>query len=285
MKTRFRARPGHPLQCPLDRPNCVSQDRDTSWRIRCHKGPHNRDGSGALVLTPPGSNEFDIAWSPNGSAIAFACDRDGNNEIYLANWDGSHAVRLTNDTASQTQPTWSPDGTRIAFTTGTGPDQDVWVMNADGSGAVNLTSSNPGPDRDPFRSSLDYIWYVSTSRSGCCSDLWGMNPDGSMQAAATNDQAHYRHPQVAFDNTSIIYTSAKAGSLDVWKKTPNGPEVRLTSGPDADIYPAWSLDGTEILFTSNRNGSSQIFHHGSGRYRTDAYDRRAFSAVASVTVR
>jgi TolB protein len=34
---------------------------------------------------------------------------------------------------------------------------------------------------------------------------------------------------------------------------------RLTSKPSDDIAAAWSPDGKEILFTSNRAGRSQIF--------------------------
>ena len=37
------------------------------------------------------------AWSPDGREIAFASQRDGNDEIYVMNADGSGVRRLTND--------------------------------------------------------------------------------------------------------------------------------------------------------------------------------------------
>ena len=40
--------------------------------------------------------------------IAFASDRDGNDEIYMINVDGSEQVRLTNNPANDWYPSFSP---------------------------------------------------------------------------------------------------------------------------------------------------------------------------------
>lgn len=45
---------------------------------------------------------------PDGMEIAFASDRDGDNEIYVMDADGSNPVNLTNDRASDGGPAWSP---------------------------------------------------------------------------------------------------------------------------------------------------------------------------------
>lgn len=45
-------------------------------------------------------------WSPDGSKIAFASDRDGNWEIYVMNADGSNPKYLTNNLAEDTKPDW-----------------------------------------------------------------------------------------------------------------------------------------------------------------------------------
>ena len=40
--------------------------------------------------------------------IAFASDRDGNNEIYVMNSDGSGQTKLTNNSAADAFPSFGP---------------------------------------------------------------------------------------------------------------------------------------------------------------------------------
>ena len=44
------------------------------------------------------------AWSPDGSRIAFASDRDGNFEVYVMNADGSGQTNLTDDPSRDIDP-------------------------------------------------------------------------------------------------------------------------------------------------------------------------------------
>jgi Tol biopolymer transport system component len=46
------------------------------------------------------------AWSPDGREIAFATDRDGNNEVYTMPADGSRQVNRTRHPGSDIQPDW-----------------------------------------------------------------------------------------------------------------------------------------------------------------------------------
>lgn len=68
-----------------------------------------------------------VAWSPDGSRIAFTSDFD----IWLVNPDGTDAVQLTHvkDGRTASSPRWSPDGTRIAYE----QNGAIWMMDSDGS--------------------------------------------------------------------------------------------------------------------------------------------------------
>ena len=120
----------------------------------------NTDGTGQLRLTnTPGSYEGGPtgtgvddndgeslpSWSPDGTKIAVASNRDGNWEIYVVNADGSGSQRLTNNPATDLRPRWSPDGTKIAFQTNRDGNQEIYSMNPDGSGQTNITN-NPAGD-------------------------------------------------------------------------------------------------------------------------------------------
>lgn len=60
----------------------------------------NADGSGQTRLTRNEASDSGIAWSPDGTRIAFSSNRDGNYEIYAMNADGSGQTRLTQNEAS-----------------------------------------------------------------------------------------------------------------------------------------------------------------------------------------
>ncbi len=46
------------------------------------------DGTGEVQITDDPANDTDAEWSPDGKKLAFASNRDGDNEIYIMNADG-----------------------------------------------------------------------------------------------------------------------------------------------------------------------------------------------------
>lgn len=73
------------------------------------------DGSNQTRLTSQSAFDDYPTWSPDGSSIAFASQRDGNMEIYVMNSDGSDQTRITSDISKDEVPSWPPDGNKIAF--------------------------------------------------------------------------------------------------------------------------------------------------------------------------
>src|SRR6266849_1418760 len=50
-------------------------------------------------------------YSPDGKQIVFLSDRDGSENVWIANADGSNAKKLTKDKeAIFSSPVWTPDG-------------------------------------------------------------------------------------------------------------------------------------------------------------------------------
>ena len=121
---------------------------DSDWYY-CEIYVMNADGSNLIQLTDLGDQNKDIAWSPDGSRIAFSSKRGGgsvaNYEIYVMDADGSNVIRLTNNFTWDSLPIWSPDGLQIVFvsTRGLGSgNSEIYVMNADGSNQIRLTDNS-----------------------------------------------------------------------------------------------------------------------------------------------
>jgi Tol biopolymer transport system component len=121
----------------------------------------NADGSGLTALTSNSADDVNPRWSPDGTKIAFASNRDGDFDIYTMDADGSDVVQVTNWPNDEGTPDWQP-------LPGPTPPKD-----ADGSDGDQGTKK-PGVDdvdRDrPERTVIvkpgDSLWSISEQRLG-----------------------------------------------------------------------------------------------------------------------
>lgn len=134
------------------------------------------DGTGVTRLTNLAADDAQPAWSPDSTRIAFATNRDADDEIYVMNADGTNPVNLSKSSAADLGPAWSPDGTKIAFySKRDGNDFAVYVMNADGTGAVQVTASLVPDELPAWSPDGQYIAFDSDA------DLYFVNADGTNQ--------------------------------------------------------------------------------------------------------
>lgn len=109
------------------------------------------DGSRAHRLSDTASNETHPTFSPDGTRIAYACDANGQWQIYDQPVSGGALRRLTDEpTGAAVEPSWNPvDQGRIAYTlyaSGTPDDnaeRSVRVLDGTGVGTP-LFADDPG---------------------------------------------------------------------------------------------------------------------------------------------
>jgi uncharacterized protein YjdB len=137
---------------------------------------------GAVQITAVASNEVMGTWSPDGSQVVFASDRDGNFELYVSDADGLNARRLTSTPdADELSPKWTPDGRQIVYAApGAGGRAQIWIMNADGTDARALTADAQGANLDPAVSPDGRLIAFSSTRDGNY-DIYVMDRDGASQ--------------------------------------------------------------------------------------------------------
>ncbi|MGQ9584450.1 MAG: TolB family protein [Anaerolineae bacterium] len=104
----------------------------------------NPDGSGTAQLLEDASATAP-AVSPDGQAIVFMSQRDGNWEIYGIGTDGSGLRRLTDHPAQDGLPAWSPDGQWIAFVSDREGEWAMWAMDRQGKNVQRLFALQGAP--------------------------------------------------------------------------------------------------------------------------------------------
>ena len=221
----------------------------------------NSDGTSQTRLTTSAATDYQPAWSPDHSKIAFVSNRDGVPSIYTMDASGANQTRLTT-VGTNYVPEWSPDGSKIVFISerdgGGANAREVYVMNANGSSQTRLTN-NTAPEGFPAWSPDGARIVFESARSGQ-NFLYVMNADGSAQTPLLSSSAGDYQPAYSPDGRKIAWVSDRDGNLEVYvANADGGSEKRLTNNNGADSKPGWSPDGSRIIFTSDRGGSQDIY--------------------------
>jgi Tol biopolymer transport system component len=196
------------------------------------------------------------AWSPDGAHIAFTSFRNGRGDIYTMRPDGSEQKRLTTDPAHDDLATWSPDGTKIAFASNRTGQLEIWVMNADGSDQHQLTFDN-GRDYGPSWSPDGTHIAFRSDRDGNA-EIYSMRADGSNEVRLTNDRSSDNTPRWGPDGRILFVTDRGLGAkTSLWVMNADGSDQhRFTPASFFwnESRPAWSPDGSEVVFQADRDG-------------------------------
>ena len=218
--------------------------------------------------------------SPDGSRLVFESNRSGNWDIYTMKPDGTELVRLTDNPAADVGPIWSPDGKRILFGSERDDgDPEVYVMNADGSNQLRLTRQ-PGDDSHPHWSPDGSRIVFNSARTTPdlkaewtkqFHEIFTMAADGSDVRQITRFKTVSTYPQFSPDGKKIAFrrTLDEPGFLwdltlgmrnsEVFVMNADGSNpVDVSKSASYDGWPAWSPDGTAIVFSSNRAGPANI---------------------------
>jgi len=213
-------------------------------------------------LTHGPGQELFPSLSPDGRTMAYASDAAGNFDIYAQRVGGENAINLTRDsTADDTQPAFAPDGERIAFRSerqGGG----LFVMGATGESVRRVADFGYHPAWSPDGQQLLCVTQSVTDPAlrFSVSQLWVITvATGERRLLSEGDAAQ---PAWSPNGHRIAY----------WAKTPGagpgvvftipaagGEPVAVTTDPFINWNPVWAPDGRYLYFSSNRDGSMNVW--------------------------
>ena len=206
--------------------------------------PADGKGGGLVQLTHEPGYDAECSYSPDGSQIVFVSDRDGDPDIYVMDADGRNVRQLTNQPGYDGGPFYSPDARWIAYRTDR-LEKDmlqIHVMKADGTEDVAITSGQ-GVRWAPFwHPAKPWLIWTGADHSDPTKrpnyDLW---------------IARYAADDVSGDAGS---EGRRAGGFRT------AAPLRITDHEGADVLPAFSPDGSLLMWTASRGGE------GGGRAAT-----------------
>jgi eukaryotic-like serine/threonine-protein kinase len=218
-------------------------------------------------------NAFHPSFSPDGKLIAVEASWGGPRRIWIADAQGHNPQQITSDSSEAVdhlEPNWSPDGKQIVFQYLERTKFSIRVVNVASHTTTTLTDGR-FLDLNPVWSPSGKYIYFSSYRGGGL-NIWriGVSADGQQTSPlqqVTVGPGQDVELALSRDGKQIAFSILRQNA-DVWR-LPVSPETGLPTGNPEEVLAstredsrgAWSPDGAQIAFNSDRSGDMNIYVH------------------------
>jgi Tol biopolymer transport system component/imidazolonepropionase-like amidohydrolase len=215
--------------------------------------------SGSLrQLTTDSAEDFMPSWSPDDREIAFASSRGG---VWIVSVADGRERRLETPQGRIDAPSWGPGGQIVYYTARNGSSLEV-------NGIVLTGTENAGPFRVSWSSPTEF-YYVGDGKIRKRSIGGGLAQTVAFTATLPVTKLSYArrkrdfdsiaprralgivHPVISPDGAQIAFAALN----DIYVMPVGGKPVKITNDSAFDTDPAWSPDGSRLVYSSDKSGN------------------------------
>jgi len=178
----------------------ISPDQKTIVFTRYTDDPNHptlwlMDRTGGNFRQVSTNSAWDPTWSPDGTQILFASDKDGIDQLYIINENGSGLRKVSDLPALRGRSDWSQQNLIVTYS-GDPWKREIYMMNSDGSNQHQISpdgGNSQGPSFSPDGKWITFTAYFDKFNdiNGC--EIYVMRVDGTdIRRLTNNDYCDYQ---------------------------------------------------------------------------------------------
>jgi len=215
-------------------------------------------GVAQRLSTPPGEEVFP-RFSPDGSAIGYSANYDGNLDVYVVATGGGLPARVTYHPAADRMVDWFPDGENLLFATGmtSGKDRFNQLYTVPRGGGLPVKLPMPYGEFGTVAADGKTLAYMPASRDfrtwkryrgGWAPDIWLFDLEALTARNLTANVANDGQPMWHGSTLYFLSDRDDARRANIWAlDVTTGATRQVTRFEEADVrFPA--IGPSDIVF-------------------------------------
>lgn len=212
-------------------------------------------------VTTDAAEDFMPTWSPDDKEIAYISGRGGEQAVWVSSATGGSDRKAAAPRGRADAPSWGPGGTIVYHASSTGSsrleiegktitgDENVFAFRAAWASPTDFFYTSDGKIRR--RSTSGAVQTIEFSATLQVTPTKYMRRARDFDSRAPRRVLGVVRPVVSPDGKLVAF----AAIGDLFVMPVGGAPRNLTNDPAFDTDPAWSPDGTQLAWASDRGGA------------------------------